>query len=369
MTTIMYDDDGNMMDETIGNLFAQPVGKPTGPIPPGAPTPMDFDRPEKLIIGLASFFSRIPNEAAAVEFFEEKRWKGVPFCPHCYSDNIYIVPSGKPMRWRCRTGKHYFSVRIGTIFEESKTPLWKWALAIHLLHTARKSVAAKELEKILEVSYPTAWTMAHRIRRAQRVRVGKLSGIIQIDETWVGGKAKNIHASKKKATNYKWTDNKMMVMCLKEKGGRLIAKVIPNPNKEAIEAVILANVRLGSTISTIWTDEAPYYADLGKLGYDHHFITHKNKQYVDDDGVTTNDAESMWALLKRAYVGTFHWFSFKHLERYVDEFQYRLNAGPGNGFGVIGGVIEDSEYKRLTWKDIMAPKPGTGEVEPDWMPK
>ncbi len=163
--TIEYDNDGNIIDPMDGTIDAL-MNQPTTLIaPPGATG--GYDKPEDLKIGLHTFYSRIPNEAAAVEFFEEKRWKGVPWCPHCYSSNVYRVKSEKPLRWRCRTGKHYFSVRIGTIFEESKTPLQKWALAIHLLHTARKSVSAKQLDKMLEVSYPTAWTMAHRIRRAQ----------------------------------------------------------------------------------------------------------------------------------------------------------------------------------------------------------
>ncbi len=164
-----------------------------------------------------------------------------------------------------------------------------------------------------------------------------LSGIIQIDETWTGGKAENIHASKKAETDYKWSDNKMMVMCMKEKGrgGRLIAKVIRKPSKAAIESIILRNIAPGSTI---WTDESPFYADLNQLGYIHRTVNHSKGQYVKGGGITTNEAEAMWALLKRAYIGTFHWFSFKHLERYVEEFQYRLNAGPGNGFGVIGKV-------------------------------
>ena len=149
------------------------------------------------IISLKRFDEEIPDEAAALAFFEEERWGGTPYCGHCGSENVYRVKSGKPMSHRCRICKKYFSVRIGTPVEKSLLPIRTWLLAIHLVLTSRKGTSHLQLSKMLGVDYRTAWFLGHRIREAMVGDDSQMSGVVQVDETFIGGKSKSMHSSKK----------------------------------------------------------------------------------------------------------------------------------------------------------------------------
>ena len=340
-TTTSFGDEGNITDG-----------------PGVAPTKKE----QQDIISLRRFEKQIPDEAAAITFAEEAIWQGDPRSVRSGNGNVYRVKNGRPMSHRCRDCKRHFSVRIGTVMAETNLPVRTWLLAIHLTLTARKGVSALQMHRHLGVTYPTAWFLDHRIREAMKQnKTPVMTGIIQIDETWIGGKAKNIHKSIKKQEGWTGMGNKFAVIGLRQDDGTVIIFPVPDTYAETLQNAVLDNVKPGSTI---WSDEAPAYKPLLGYGYIHEWVTHGSGEYV-RDMVTNNGVESFWALLKRGYIGTFHYVSWKHLHRYCDEFAYRHNAGKGNGFETIGGVLRCMVGKRVTYQQLIqkerkqgdAPKP------------
>ena len=333
-------------DEVPGDTSIEAMAKQKA----GPPTKKE----EQDIISLRQFDARISDEAAAVAFAEEQRWGDGLYCPKCGLDSCYRVKSGKPQPFRCRDCKKYFSVRVGTPMENSNLPIQTWLKAIHLILTARKGVSALQMQKHLGVDYRTAWFLDHRIREAMKQKLPPMTGIIQIDETWIGGKVKNIHKSKKKADGWTWKSNKTVVIGLRQEDGTVIAFPVPDTYAETLQNAVLDHVKPGSTV---WSDEQPSYKPLPGYGYIHEWITHGSGEYV-KDMVTTNGIESFWALLKRGYIGTFHYMSWKHLHRYVNEFTYRQNVGKGNGFETIGAVLKNMEDRQLSYEKLTGRKIG-----------
>ena len=298
-------------------------------------------------LSLYDFQTLIPDEEAATDFFEQRRWGDEPYCPHCGSGSTRAIPNKTPMPYRCKDCRKHFSVRTKTVLAESPIPLHKWLMAIYLLHTARKGVSSKQLERELGVTYKTAWFLSHRIREAMASRGGLFSGEVEIDEAYIGGKEKNKHASKREHLG-RGGIGKQAVVGLKSRKGHVRAVPIRHPDRSTLHTAIVENVQRGSTI---YSDGLPAY--VGLPGYKHYAVGHSTGEYVRGKA-HTNGIESFWALLKRGYVGTHHYMSFKHLHRYVNEFAYRWNVGPGNTLDVLARTVDGMIGRRLTYRDLVS---------------
>lgn len=295
---------------------------------------------------LYDFFRLFPDEAAAVAFFEERRWQGMTVCPHCQSENVRRVPNGKPMPWRCRTCRKHFSVRTGSVLAESKLPLHKWLLAVHFYLTNRKGISSIALAKELGVTQKTAWFLGHRIRKAMQQPGGLLACEVQADETLIGGREGGKHAAKKLHAGP--VAGKTPVFGLRAADGQVRAFPIDQVDRSTLHAAVRSHVTPGAWL---YTDSHPGYRGLRE--YVHAAVTHSIGEYVRGD-VTTNSIESFWALLKRGYRGTHHWWSVPHLHRYVDEFATRLNLGPTNDPLTLAQVLDGMPGRRLTWQQLTA---------------
>lgn len=308
---------------------------------------------ENDIISNLQFFRLFPDEAASVKFYEDYRWRNGLFCPRCGGDNAYR-PTGRPsMSHRCRDCNRYFSVRIATPVENSNLGIQAWLYSIHLLLTDRKGESALKMMKSIGVSYDTAWFLFQRIRRMMKLKaIPMLEGIIQVDISFLGGKFKNIH-TKRKEQYADWTGNKIPVGGLRDQDGKVILKQLPDTRPETILSFVLEHVRPGSEV---WSDGEEALKALPDYGIRHRSVSHRAKQYVADDGTTTNAIEGVWSILKRTYMGTHHYISAKHAQAYLDELAFRHNGGYGNGPRSIGAVLDMAEGEAFPWEELTGKK-------------
>ena len=289
------------------------------------------------------------NEVAARKYLEKIRWKdGIPVCPHCGSKNNHYELKPKTSTselrngvWKCKDCRKQFSVTVGTIFERSHIQLNKWLLAVQLLCSSKKGISSKQIERMLGVSYKTAWFMMHRIRYAleQNPRLSKLIGIVEVDETYIGGKAKG--------TRGRGANNKIPVVSLVERKGKIRSFQTTRVTAKNLKEIIRENVDKSSMIIT---DEFKSYHGLKKEFKAHHIINHGEKEYVNGI-ISTNTVEGYFSLLKRGIIGAYHHISKQHLKRYLAEFDYRYNNRGNNDFVISEFVLNNIAGKRLMYRD------------------
>jgi len=299
-------------------------------------------------ISTFQLFQMIPDAETARVYLESRLWPNGPRCPVCASGERITVRKGG--YYRCAACREDFTVRTGTIFERSHVPLHKWVYAMYLLVTARKGISSMQLAKEIGVTQKTAWFMLHRLREACGTKLQKLAGIIEIDETYVGGIEANKHERKKLRAG-RGTVGKTAVIGMRERGGKTIGKVVTATDQETVHRVIHENVEVRSTLHT---DEFAAYRGLGGLFFDHETVNHGAAEFVRDD-VTTNSIESVFAVLKRGLIGVYHHASPKHLSRYVDEFSFRLNEGDVKRHTLdrLDSFVVGAAGKRLTYKALV----------------
>ena len=293
-----------------------------------------------------------PTEQAATEWFESVVWEDGRHCPKCGSVETKEVPNAKPMPYWCKACRSYFSVRTGTPMARSNIPLRKWAIAIYLCLTSLKSVSSMKLHRDIGVSQRAAWFMLHRIREAWGDDDGEepFDGPVEVDETYVGGKRKNMSNAKRKALagTGRGAVGKTAVIGMKDRATNEVrAEVITDTGGETLQDFVEENTEEDATV---YTDEAKAYKGIDR---EHEAVKHSISEYVRGQA-HTNGIESFWSMLKRAHAGTFHKISPKHLDRYVREFAGKHNHRDSGTLVQMRDTVARLVGRNLLYRDLIA---------------
>jgi transposase-like protein len=301
-----------------------------------------MDEPQTLLEA-TRYFS---DPDVCVQFVAKMRWPDGPVCPRCDGREYSYLTTRR--LWKCKACKKQFSVKVGTIFEDSAIPLDKWLVATWLIANSKNGISSHELGRALGISQKSGWFVLHRIRLAMQVgSFDNWSGEIEVDETYIGGKARNMHkhVRKQKITGTGGKD-KAIVLGIQQRGGRVRATVVADISKESLYPHVHRHVEPGSAI---YTDTLPSYRGLGK-DFAHETIDHA-EMYV-DGRIHTNGLENFWSLLKRGLHGTYISVQPFHLFRYLDERCFTFNEREQDDLGRFKTVLQTVAGRRLTYAEL-----------------
>lgn len=317
-------------------------------------------------LNLATIAVHFSDEEKAREFLEKQRWPEGPICPHCGElDNAYRLqpkPSKKdkhvrPGVWKCAGCREQFTVTVGTIFADSHIPLNKWLLAIHLLCASKKGMSAHQLHRMLRVSYKSAWFMAHRIRYAmtQEPLSSKLTGVVEVDETYIGGKLKtgpykDARPYAKQRRRMSSVENKAAVVSVLQRDGRVQSTHVQKVTAENLRPMLREMI---DEQAHMMTDTATVLQNKDVCA-EHSRVNHNVKEYVRYESglcITTNAVEGYFANLKRGINGVYHFVGKQHLHRYLSEFDFRYNTRKTSDGERTVLALKQTAGKRLMLRD------------------
>jgi transposase-like protein len=264
-------------------------------------------------MNLVKLVEQFSNPEKAREHLEQVRWPQGVQCPRC--NGLIVARISTRDQFNCNACHYHFSVTTGTIFHDSHLPLWKWFLAIYLITESKKGISACQIQRTIAVSYRTAWYLCHRIRAAMKEAGAELlRGIVEVDETYVGGKTRGM------GRGYK--GNKAIAIGAVQREGKIRLQVIRHADKATLHKFIADNT--APDTEAIYTDQLPAYIGIADADTRHESVNHSEEEWVRGD-VHTNGIESVWSLLKRSIIGAYHHVSMKHLDAYLDELEHRFN--------------------------------------------
>lgn len=293
------------------------------------------------------------DDQTCIDFVASLRWlDGQPVCPHCGNKESYFLATRKIYKCKAKECRKQFSIKTGTIFEDSAIKLDKWLIAIWKIANAKNGISSYELSRALGVTQKSAWFMNHRIRTAMITgSIEKMSGTVEVDEAFIGGDARNMHRTKRIRFASPWTrqikDHKTVVFGMVQRGGKVKAQVIQKANTAEVTPVIEANIEENAEV---FTDQSIIYRNLYEK-YIHDTVNH-SMEYVRGN-VHTNSIENFWSLLKRTIKGTYISVSPAHLQKYVEEQMFRYNERDGNDQMRFMSMIELISGKRLTYSQLI----------------